>query len=112
MKRENFLIFSLVIIVLFCFLLFAPDHGRYSCKQENCGEKNLSVLEMPSGGKILTGYYEGDYEGFKKLYAAMDRYVGDKGLKLIAVPYERYLTDPRSIQDSLHMKIGIYFLVF
>jgi effector-binding domain-containing protein len=67
---------------------------------------------MPSKGKMLTGYYEGVYPGLRKLYEAMDRYVTDKRLKLIAVPYERYLTDPRSAADSLHMKIELCYPVF
>ena len=74
-------------------------------------KSNISYLEMPSHGKMLVGHYEGDYAGLKKLYHAMDKYLIDKHLHTIASPYEKYLTNPKSSDDSLHMKIdsGIPF---
>ncbi len=72
-------------------------------------KNGITFLEMPSHGKMLIGEYEGDYAGLKKLYAAMNKYFTDKRLQLIAAPYEKYLTDPQSAQDSLHMKIEIYY---
>src|SRR5579862_45731 len=73
--------------------------------------RGLSFLQMPPSGRILTGYYEGAYAGISKLYDAMNRYIQDKRLKTIALPYERYLTDPISASDSLHMKIELCFPV-
>lgn len=70
---------------------------------------NISYLEMPSHGRMLVGYYEGDYAGLKNLYRAMDKYVFDKHLHVIASPYEKYLSNPESSNDSLHMKIELYY---
>jgi effector-binding domain-containing protein len=64
---------------------------------------------MPSHGKMLIGYYQGDYAGLKKLYVAMDNYVFDKHLHIIASPYEKYFTNPQSAQDSMHMKIELHY---
>ena len=72
-------------------------------------KNGIVFLEMPSHGKMLMGEYEGSYAGIKKLYAAMNQYFSDKHLQLVAAPYEKYLTNPQSSQDSLHMKIKIYY---
>jgi len=72
---------------------------------------DISFLEMPPKGKMLVGHYEGPYSGLSKLYSAMRRYAFDKKLMLIAGPYEKYWTQPRSAADSLHMKIEIHFPV-
>jgi effector-binding domain-containing protein len=74
-------------------------------------KNNFSYMELPSHGKILTAFYEGDYAGFKKLYNNMNRYIYDKHLKPSAIPYERYLTNPKNREDSLHMKIQLCFPV-
>jgi effector-binding domain-containing protein len=75
-------------------------------------KKGISYLEMPSHGKMLIGYYQGEYQGLQKLYNAMNKYIADKRLQLIALPYERYLTNPESRQDSLHMKIQLCYPIF
>jgi effector-binding domain-containing protein len=67
---------------------------------------------MPSHGKLLVGFYEGSYTGLKKLYTAMNRYIVDKQLEIIAAPYERFLTNPVSSYDSLHMKIELCYPIF
>ncbi len=74
-------------------------------------KNDLDFLEMPPQGKMLYGYYEGAYNGIQKLYYAMNKYMDDKHLKLIAVPYEKYLSNPRSAEDSLHMKIKLCYPV-
>jgi effector-binding domain-containing protein len=74
-------------------------------------KNNFSYMDLPPNGKILTAFYEGDYAGFKKLYSAMNRYIYDKHLKTVAIPYEKYFTDPKSASDSLHMKIELCFPV-
>jgi effector-binding domain-containing protein len=74
-------------------------------------KNDFSYMEMPSHGKILTGFYEGDYAGFKRSYSNMNRYIFDKRLKPVAIPYERYLTNPKTREDSLHMKIELCFPV-
>jgi len=76
-------------------------------------EKNgITYLEMPRGGKMLIGQYEGPYSGLTKLYTAMEKYITDKQLHKVAIQYERYLTDPLSADDSLHMKIEIYYPIY
>jgi len=76
-------------------------------------EKNgITYLEMPRGGKMLIGQYEGPYSGLTKLYTAMEKYITDKQLHKVALQYEKYLTDPLSADDSLHMKIEIYYPIY
>jgi effector-binding domain-containing protein len=75
-------------------------------------ENNISVLRMPTRGRMLIGSYEGPYSGLGKLYSAMGKYTRDKRLMKVAAVYEKYLTDPKSATDSLHMKIELCFPVF
>jgi hypothetical protein len=75
-------------------------------------KNNFSYMELPSNGRILTAFYEGDYVGFKKLYNNMNRYVYDKHLKPSAIPYEKFLTNPKNREDSLHMKILLCYPTF
>jgi effector-binding domain-containing protein len=74
--------------------------------------ENISYVQMPAHGKMLVGYYEGDYTGFKKIYGAMNKYIFDNRLEVIAAPYERFLTNPVSARDSLHMKIELCYPTF
>ena len=75
-------------------------------------KKDIFYLEMPPKGKMLIGKYEGPYEGLNKLYIAMEKYIRDKGLHKVAIPYERYLSNPVSSSDSLHMKIELYYPIY
>lgn len=69
----------------------------------------ISYLEIPEKGKMLVGYYEGPYSGIRDLYIAMSKYVQLRTLTHIAAPFEKYLTQPKNAEDSLHMKIELYF---
>ena len=75
-------------------------------------KKDISYLEMPSKGKMLIGKYEGPYKGLNKLYIAMEKFIRDKGLHKVAIPYERYLSNPVSSSDSLQMKIELYYPIY
>ena len=76
-------------------------------------EKNgISYLRMPASGRMLVGKFEGAYQNINQLYNAMDRYIADKSLRKVALSYEKYLTDPQSSLDSLHMKIEVYFPIY
>ncbi|HTS46102.1 MAG TPA: hypothetical protein VMH01_17010 [Puia sp.] len=75
-------------------------------------KKDISYLEMPPKGKMLIGKYEGPYKGLNKLYIAMEKFIRDKGLHKVAIPYERYLSNPVSSSDSLQMKIELYYPIY
>jgi effector-binding domain-containing protein len=95
------------------FSLSGRDSIRISAgiptTKKGFSDQQISILEMPSHGRMLVGHYEGPYSGLGKLYAAMERYSRDKRLLKVAMVYEKYLTDPKSAEDSLHMRIEIYF---
>jgi effector-binding domain-containing protein len=81
-------------------------------KEKGPSEAQISVLEMPGHGKMLVGHYEGPYYGIGRLYSAMERYVRDKRLLRVAAVYEKYLTDPKTAQDSLHMRIELHYPIY
>ena len=72
----------------------------------------INYLKMPRGGRMLVGKYEGPYTSLHNLYSAMEQFRIDRALQGIAVKYEKYLTDPVTHEDSLHMKIEIYYPIF
>lgn len=72
-------------------------------------KEDIHYLTMPKEGRMLVGHFDGDYKNIKLLYNALEKFITDKHLKTIAMPYEKYLTDPYSSEDSLHMKIEVYF---
>lgn len=71
----------------------------------------IEYLVMPKTGKTLIGLYEGPYSGLGKLYDAMDRFAKSRNLNRVPSQYEKYLTDPSSPGDSLHMKIEIHYAI-
>ncbi|HVZ55769.1 MAG TPA: hypothetical protein VG870_03840 [Chitinophagaceae bacterium] len=75
-------------------------------------QEGISYLNMPPHGKMLVGTYEGPYSGIPGLYEAMHQFIIDRALQQVAVNYEKYLTDPVTHQDSLHMRIELYYPIF
>jgi effector-binding domain-containing protein len=74
-------------------------------------KNGMLFLEMPAKGRMLVGQYQGPYAGLNQLYSAMQKYMSDKGLLRIGAVYEKYLSLPKSSEDSLHMKIELHFPV-
>lgn len=72
----------------------------------------VSFLEMPTLGKAAIAHFSGDYKDIKKLYTALNQYMFDNYLQQVAAPYERYMTNPRTSQDSLKMVIDLYCPLF
>jgi len=76
-------------------------------------EKNgIKYLKMPPIGRMLVGEYDGDYHNIQLLYRSIERYMSDKHLRKVALPYEKYLSDPQSPTDSLHMRMEIYYPIY
>jgi len=74
--------------------------------------KNIRFLEMPRGGRLLVGSTTGSPSGIRKLYAAMEGYMKDKGLKRVADPLEKYEHFPLSAADSLHIKVEVQIPIY
>jgi len=72
-------------------------------------QEGIAYLQMPPKGKMLVGYYQGNYAGLINLYRAMNQYIADKHLQQIAVPYEKYMFQPVTPADSLHMVIELHY---
>lgn len=74
-------------------------------------KKGVAYLSMPKMGRIVKGSYEGPYPGIKRLYAAMEKFIFDKRLQKIALPYEKYISGPPSLTDSGNVRINLCFPV-
>mgnify|MGYP001548256600 FL=1 len=74
--------------------------------------KDIRFLEMPSGGRLLVGRTTGSPSSIRELYAAMERYMKDKGLKRVADPLEKYEHFPHSAEDSLHIRVEVQIPIY
>ena len=70
------------------------------------GNENIMCLKMPKGF-ILVGQYSGPYNKRSTLKQAMEKYVQNHSLDVIALPYEKYLNDevPKSDTDVVTIKM-------
>jgi hypothetical protein len=71
----------------------------------------VESLALPKKGRMLVGLYEGPYDGLEKLYSSMDKYVRDRNFSRVPAQFEKYLTNPASAADSLHMKIEVHYAI-
>ena len=96
------------------FIILGKDSVQVSAgisvTKSGPGENGFFYLRMPTAGKMLIGHYHGPYSGLNGLYRAMDKFVSDKRLQRIAIPYEKYESGS-PFADSLHMTIKLYFPV-
>jgi effector-binding domain-containing protein len=79
-------------------------------KKAAIGE-NIEYMNMPSG-KILVGYFKGEYKDSKKLYTAMRRFMSDNYINPIILPFEKFPNDklPGNDHDKVDMQVVIpYF---
>ena len=74
--------------------------------------KDIRFLEMPGGGRLLVGSTTGSASRIRELYAAMERYMKDKGLKRVADPLEKYEHFPLSAEDSLHIHVEVQIPIY
>jgi effector-binding domain-containing protein len=77
-------------------------------------ERRLDILSpfeiktMPKA-HIVVGDYEGDYKHIDLIHKAMVRYMSDHHISAVAVPYEKINVIPQTRQDSLHVKVKVYY---
>ena len=72
--------------------------------------KGMEFLEMPAQGRLLAGRTSGGSARIKALFASMEKYMKDKGLKRVADPLEKYehLPVPDSTGLDVEVQIPIY----
>ena len=71
----------------------------------------FQMMTMPKA-HIVTGEYEGDYRNIGSIHAAMNEYMKDHNITPVAVVYEKLLTQPRTREDSMHVKARVYYPSF
>ena len=68
-------------------------------EKTSAAKKNMQVLKLPANGRLLTGSFTGSYARMKGLRAAMNKYLNDHHLSMVAEPMEKYkLYPPMDIQ--------------
>jgi hypothetical protein len=72
--------------------------------------KGMKFLELPAQGRLLSGRTIGGPARLKALFASMEKYMKDKGLKRVADPLEKYehLPVPDSTGLDVEVQIPIY----
>lgn len=67
----------------------------------------LRMMTMPKA-HIVVGDYEGDYKNIQLIHTAIKAYMKDHDIEPVAVEYEKMVSDPRTSQDSMHVKVRVY----
>ncbi len=75
-------------------------------------EANISYMQMPLGGHMLTALYNGTYKNRLAVYAAMAQYISDYEMTNISLPYEKYLDNKVPVADSSAVNLKIYYPIF
>lgn len=65
------------------------------------------LMTMPRA-HIVVGEYEGNYQEIYRVHQAMSNYMKDHNIMPVAMVYEKMLSEPRTAQDSLHVKVRVY----
>ncbi len=69
---------------------------------------NIKCLKMPKA-HILVGQYKGAYDKRSSLSSAMEQYIQNNSLDIIAVPYEKFLNDSIPETDTSIVNIKMYY---
>jgi effector-binding domain-containing protein len=76
--------------------------------KETAPAAGFSVKRMPKG-KLLVIHYYGDYAAIDAAYRALNKYILDRHIEAVALPYEVY-TD--SLPTKGQVRLDIYYPVF
>lgn len=79
----------------------------FSITQNIAVHKPYRMMSMPRA-HIVAGYYDGDYANIGRLHDAILLYMKEKKIGMVAVPYEKILSDPQTATDSLRVKAKVY----
>lgn len=66
------------------------------------------LMTMPPA-HIVVGEYTGDYKNMYVVHQAVSSFMKDHNIMPAAVPYEKMLSDPRTAQDSTHVRMKVYY---
>lgn len=66
------------------------------------------LMTMPKA-HIVVGEYEGAYKNIFRIHQAMINYMKDHNIMPVAVAYEKMLREPRTAQDSEHVRMKVYY---
>ena len=67
----------------------------------------LRVMTMPKA-HIVIGEYEGDYRNIGAIHRAIQNFMLDHRISAVAIEYEKMLSNPRTAQDSQHVRVKVY----
>ncbi len=64
-----------------------------------------------NAGNAVVAHYFGDYHGLGAAHEAIDKYVAEKGKKVIGAPWEVYVTDPMMEKDTAKWQTDVFYPV-
>jgi AraC family transcriptional regulator len=74
------------------------------------GSGEVEAGELP-GGSVVVAVHGGAYDHLHDTYVAIERWMGERGLKPAGAPWESYLTDPADHPDTAAWRTEIYWPV-
>lgn len=73
-------------------------------------EDNILADTLP-GGRVVTAVHIGPYDKLPMTHAAMERWLGEQGLRAAGSPWESYLTDPGEVPDPSQWQTLVFYPV-
>ena len=77
-------------------------------EKTNAAKKDIRVLKLPANGRLLTGSFTGSYVRMKDLRTAMNKYLSDHHLSMVAEPMEKYKIYPTTDVQYYELIFPIY----
>jgi AraC family transcriptional regulator len=74
------------------------------------GSGEIEAGELP-GGSVVVAVHGGPYDQLRDTYAAIQRWMGEHGVKPAGAPWESYVTEPADHPDTSTWRTEIYWPV-
>jgi effector-binding domain-containing protein len=72
----------------------------------------VNYLPMPKNGKMLIGYFKGEYRKRSLLYNAMEKYIARNGTIMVANSFEKFLNKKLPKNDSSVVDMALYYPIY
>jgi effector-binding domain-containing protein len=74
--------------------------------------EEFEVKRMPFDKNLLEATYQGPYGEVSKVFEALKKYLSDRNLSSIAIPYQKFISDGYDFTDDQVVQMKIYYPIF
>ncbi len=74
--------------------------------------ENFEIKRMPFEKNLLEATYQGPFGQVDKAFDALKKYLSDRNMSSIAIPYQKFISDGFDFTDEQIVQMKIYFPIF